>query len=93
MQGATFLSTCQRRDSGSLGALASQQSHGETASFDDIGRLLASIYGIQYGALFETRHHAGSSYGLESKKDLVNALRKYCQFGGVWQGTCSLRKM
>jgi hypothetical protein len=28
----------------------------------------------------ETRHHAVAAYGLESKKDLVNAIRKYCQY-------------
>jgi hypothetical protein len=61
------------------GALASQQT-GETASFDDIGRLLASIYGIQYGALIRDEASRVAVYGLESKKDLVDALRKYCQF-------------
>jgi hypothetical protein len=65
---------------------------GETASFDDIGRLLASIYGIQYGRSSETRHHYVAAYGLESKKD-PGALRKYCQFVEACGGTCSLRKM
>jgi hypothetical protein len=64
---------------------------GETAT-SIIGKLLASIYGIQYGALFETRHHAvAARAGVKERPG--ECLRKYCQFGGVWQGTCSLRKM
>jgi hypothetical protein len=86
------LSTARQRLTGGTGIAT--ENTGETFSFDDIGKLLASIYGIQYGALFRDEASRCSSLRAGVKERPGECYKEVLPVrGGVWQGTCSLRKM
>jgi hypothetical protein len=73
------LTTARRTPTGGTGIPVIQT--GYCVSFDDMGKFLASIFGIIYAVIF--RDEASkfvAVYGLLAKTDLLDALRKYCQY-------------
>jgi hypothetical protein len=90
MQGQ-HLSTARQRLTGGTGILT--ENTGETFSFDDIGKLLASIYGILYELFRDEASRYVAAYGLVKERPGECYKEVLPVRGGVWQGTCSLRKM
>jgi hypothetical protein len=73
------LATARKSLTGGTGIHSTQT--GNTVSMDDLGKYPASIFGITNAAVFRDEAcKYVAPYGLLAKTDMLDALRKYCQF-------------